>query len=211
MSLFDFGIGGLYKGAKSFMNPELGYTKAQEAQQPYYQEAQAHLQPWANQGQEAYGHLNGAMQNLLNPEQLQNQWSQNYQTSPHAQQEINRAQEYGQQAASSMGVSGSSPALQAIQQGSSNIMNADRENYLKRLTEMYFNGANLARGIYGQGSQFAQLLGQNANQQGEREGGYAFGKQRAPGQLFGALLGTAAGLAVPGAGGSMQQWATGGQ
>ena len=73
MGMFDLGIGGLYKGFKSFMNPEKGYKKGQEQLDKYYDQSQGYLQPYNQQGQEAYGNLNNAMQSLMNPTELYDQ------------------------------------------------------------------------------------------------------------------------------------------
>ena len=49
-----------------------------------------------------------------------------------------RAQEQGLSAASSMGLLGSTPALQAIQAGRSQISNADKHQYLSDLMESIY-------------------------------------------------------------------------
>lgn len=188
MGMFDFGVGGLYKGLKSFMNPEKGYKKAQEQFNKYYDQSQQYMLPYHQQGQEAYGGLNNAMQALLNPAQLQNEWASGYQTSPYAQQLQDMASQQGLNAASSMGLMGSSPALQAIQAGTSQIGNQDRQNYMDALMQKYMHGAQLAQGIYGQGAQAGNQLGQNAMTQGQNMAEMAYGQQAAPGQMFENLL-----------------------
>ncbi len=185
----------LFNMISSFFNPQKGYQKGQEQLNRYYNESQAHYQPYAQQGQEAYGGLSGAMNNLLNPAQLQGEWTKGYETSPYAQQLAGMAHQQGLESASSMGLMGSTPALNSLQQGTTNILNADRQTYLDDLMKKYMSGAQLAQGIYGTGAQAAGQMGQNAMNMGNESAGLAFGQQNAPGQLFGSLLGAGSGLA----------------
>jgi hypothetical protein len=195
MSLFNsMGAGNLFGMIKSFLNPQKGYSKGQDELNKYYNQAQGYMQPYVQQGQQAYGGLSGAMDRLLDPIGLQSEWTQSYETSPYAQDLMNRAQSQGLSAASSMGLLGSTPALQAMQAGTTQIANADRQRYLEDLMQKYITGAELAQGIYGQGAQASGIMGQNAMNMGGESANMAFGKQNAPGQLFGNLLGTAAGL-----------------
>lgn len=188
MGLFDLGIGGLYKGFNSFMHPERGYEKAQEQLDKYFAQGQNALSPYMQQGQAAYEPMFGAMQNLLNPEELYNQWAQNYSTSPYAQDLMGRAQTQGLDAASSMGLLGSTPALQAIQAGTSQIYNQDRGNYIDDMTKRYLAGAQMAQGLYGSGQNAAGQFGQNAMNMGNNSAQMAFGQQNAPGSMFNDLL-----------------------
>lgn len=192
MGMFDLGIGGLLKGFSSFMHPERGYKKAQEQYDKYYSQGQGAISPYMEQGQAAYAPLSGAMNALLNPQQLQSQWLDSYSTSPYAQDLMNQASSGGLDAASSMGLMGSSPALQAIQQGTSNIYNADRQRYMDDLMQKYMTGAQLAQGLYGSGLNAAGQYGQNAMNMGNNSAQMAFGKQNAPGQMFNDLLKTGA-------------------
>lgn len=192
MSIFDFGVGGLFKGFKSFMQPERGYKKAQEQLNQYYDQGQQYLQPYQEQGQQAYGNLNNAMQAMLNPADLYGGWAEGYEASPYAQQLQEMAQNQGLEAASSMGLMGSSPALKAIQAGTTQIGNADRLNYLRDLMGLYGQGAQLAQGIYGQGAQAGGQMSNNAMNMGQNSAQMAFGQQNAPGQMFNDLLQTGA-------------------
>lgn len=187
-------MAGLFGMISSFLNPGKAYRKATEAMQPYYDQSQQMMQPFMQQGQAAYGPLSGAMNRLLDPASLQNEWAQGYQASPYAQQMQGMANQQGLEAASSLGLMGSSPALQAIQAGTSQIGAQDRERYLDSLMQKYLAGAGLAQNIYGQGAQAAGQMGQNAMNMGNFASEMAYGQQAAPGQLFGNLLGTAAGL-----------------
>lgn len=177
------------------MHPEKGYKKAQEQLNNYYNQAQQYYQPFMQQGQAAYGDLNQAMQNLLNPTELYNDWMGSYEMSPQAQHAQERAMDSGLRTAQSMGIGGSTPALQAIQAGMNEIEAQDIQRYFDRLLMPYLQGASLAQGIYGQGGQMANLMGSNAMNMGQNSAQLAYGAQNAPGQLFGNLLGTGANLA----------------
>jgi hypothetical protein len=192
MGMFDLGIGGLFKGFSSFMHPEKGYKKAQEQLDKYYNQSQGYYQPYVNQGQEAYGDLNNAMKSLLNPTELYDQWMNSYQTSDAAKFAQERAMDQGLNAASAMGVLGSTPAIKSIQSGTNQIGAEDQLNYINQLMGMYLPGAQLAQGIYGTGANAGMAMGQNANQMGQNSAQMAFGKQNAPGQMFNDLLKTGA-------------------
>jgi len=192
----------------SFLHPGRAYEKAGNEYQKHYNEGQGYLQPYNENGQQAYGNLSGAMENLLNPQDLYNEWASGYQTSPAAQNAQGRAREQGAQAASSMGIFGSTPALQSIQAGTSQIGAEDFDRYMDNLMQKYVSGAQLAQGIYGQGGQAGNAMGQNANQMGQNSAQMAFGKQNAPGQMFNDLLKTGAYMFTGGMGGS--PWSTGG-
>lgn len=197
---------------KSFLHPERGYEKGQEQLNQYYDQSQNYLQPYQQHGEEAYGHLNGALQNLLNPQDLYDQFLQNYQQSDASKYAQERALNQGNRAASSMGILGSTPALRAIQAGTAEIGAQDEQRYLERLINQYLQGAGLAQGIYGTGAQAGSQLGQNAIGMGNSSAQLAFGRQNAPGQLFGNLLGTAIGLggsaASGGSSGGSMPWST---
>jgi len=172
----------------SFLHPERGYEKAQEDLNKYYNEAQGYQQPYNQNGQDAYGNLKGILGNLSNPQEFMNTLMQGYQTSDYAKNVMGQAQEHGLDAASSMGLMGSSPALSAIQQGTSNIGNADRQQYLQNIMNMYGQAIGLGENIYGVGANAAGQQGQNAMTQGQNSAGLTFGKTNAPGETFGKLL-----------------------
>ena len=195
MGMFDLGVPGLFKGFKSFMSPEKGYEKGQEQLDQYYNQGQNYLQPYNEQGQEQYGNLSGAIEGLLNPSSLHDRWMQDYNQSEASKIAQARAMEQGNRAASSMGIMGSTPALQAMQAGSSEIGAQDQQRYIDRMIQQYLSGAGLAQNIYGQGANAASMQGQNAMNMGGESANMAYGKANAPGQLFGQLLGTGANLA----------------
>lgn len=200
----------------SFLHPERGYEKGQEQldkywnqSQGYYNQGQGYLQPYNDYGTKAYGDINTAMQKLLNPEALQSEWIKNYEESPAAKQAEALAQEHGLNAASSLGLMGSSPALQAIQAGTSDIAMNDRQNYLDNLMQKYLAGVGIGQDIFGKGagaagqqSQNAMGMGNNAMTMGQNSAQMAYGKENAPGNLFQNLLNTGLNLGT--------SWLTGG-
>lgn len=192
MGMFDFGIGGLSKMFKSFMQPEKGYEKGQEQLNQYYNQGQNYLQPYQQQGQEQYGNVSGAINNMMNPSQLFDKWLQDYQQSDASQMAQGRAMEQGNRASQAMGVGGSTPALQAMQAGSSEIGAQDQMNYIEKMIQQYLQGANLAQGVYGQGAQAGNQMSNNAQNMGQNSAQMAYGKQNAPGQMFNDLLKTGA-------------------
>lgn len=205
MGMFDFGIGGLGKMFKSFMSPEKGYEKGQEQFDKYYGQSQQYLQPYQQQGQEAYGKLNEATNNLMDPSSLFDKWMQDYQQSDMANFNQERARQNGLNSASSMGLMGSSPALQSLQAGQNEIGAQDQMAYIEKMIQQYLQGANLAQGVYGQGAQAGNQMSQNASNMGTNSAQMAYGKQNAPGQMFNDLLKSGA-YAYAGGGGN--PWST---
>lgn len=177
----------------NFLNPGKGYEKGQEQLDKYYQQANQFLQPYNQQGQEQYGNINQYIQSLMNPEELQNKWTQGYETSPYAKQLQDMSQQQGLNAASSMGLMGSNTALNAIQQGNSQIGMQDRQKYLDDIMQKYMQGAGLSQGIYNTGAGIAGNQGQNAMNMGQNSAQMAYGKQNAGGNMFSNLIGAGIG------------------
>ena len=180
----------------SWLHPQKGYDKAQEQLNQYYNEAQGNLQPYNQNGQNAFGGINQAMQNLLNPQTLQDQWSKGYQESDLAKQNEAMASQHGLDAASSMGLMASSPAIQAIQSGTSGIVAADRQKYLDDLMQKYMAGIGIGQNVYNTGANSANALSQNAMNMGQNSAEMAYGKENSGGNMFNSLIGTGAGLAA---------------
>jgi hypothetical protein len=186
----------------SFMHPGRPYQAAQDQMQQYYQQAQGQMQPFIQQGQQAGTQLGGAMQQLLDPQALQDKWMQSYETSAQAKNMQDQAQQSGLNAASSMGLMGSSPAMQALQQGSAQIGAQDRQSYLNDLMQKYQLGTGIGQNMYGTGANMAGQSAQQTQQMGENMGAAAFGRQGAGGDMFGNLLSAAGKLGT--------SWLTGG-
>ena len=179
------GIGNMFS---SFMHPEKGYEDAEKQFRKFWEEAKGNMQPFINQGQAQYGNLMGAENALLNPETLLKKWMSGYEESPFAKQSMANARSGGLDAASSMGLMGSSSAIGNIQNSASNIMNQDRSEYLKDLMDKYIHGVDIGKSIYGTGANIASQFGQLAHGFGQDIGGAAYGSANAPGNLLGNLI-----------------------
>jgi hypothetical protein len=173
----------------SFFNPGKGYEEGQKQLENYYNQGQGYLQPYNNFGQSQQGTLQEYINNLKNPAKLQDEWVKNYKESEAAKNTENMAQQQGLDAASSMGLMGSSPALQAIQGGTANIAAQDRQNYLNDLMQKYVTGAGLSQNIYGVGANTAGQQSTNAMNMGVNSANNTINRENAGGNTFGGLLG----------------------
>lgn len=171
----------------SFLHPQRGYQHAQEQLDKYYNQGQGYLNPYNQNGQDAYGGYKGAMDKLLHPEQLQDEWSKNYKESEAAKQNEALASQHGLNAAQQMGLGSSTPALQAIQAGTTGIVAQDKQQYLDDLMKKYMSGIGIGKDIYNTGANAAGKLSENANTMGANSAGVKFGETNAPGELFGKL------------------------
>lgn len=185
----------------SFLHPERGYDAAQNQLNNYYGQAQGYQQPYAQNGQSAYGGLNTAMGRLLDPAGLQNEWAQGYEMSPQAKQAQELAKQSGLDAMSAQGVMGSTPALNAMQAGETQISLNDRQNYLNDLMNKYQAGIGLGQNIYGTGANAAGQMGRNAINMGENSAQMAYNRTNAQGSLLGNLMGGAASIGASALGG----------
>jgi len=192
MSWLD-GIGNM---VDSFMHPEKGYQKGQQQLDKYYNQGQGYLQPYNQFGQDAHGNLSEAMKRLLDPASLQAEWTNGYAESPSAKNAEAMAREHGLDAASGLGLMGSNTALNAIKGGTTQIGLDDRQNYLDNLMQKYLAGTGIAGNIFNTGAGAAGTMSNNAMNMGGNSAQMIFGKQNAPGDLFGKLLGTGIGVAT---------------
>jgi hypothetical protein len=183
---------GAGKMINSFLHPEDAYKAAQDESNKAWGEAQGYEKPFYQQGLDQYGGLNSAENNLMNPSQLQDQWADSYKTSDYAKQMLNQNQASGLDAASSMGLMGSSAAVNNIQQGAHNVVNQDRQQYMNDLMQKYMAGIGIGQNIYGIGANMGATLGNQSMQHGQDMAGLKYGEQSAPGALFGKLAGTVA-------------------
>lgn len=195
----------------SFLHPERGYKKGQQQLDNYYNQskdfynqAQGYAQPYVNQGQTAYNEIHPAMQALLDPQALQDKWASGYKESEAAKNLESMAQEHGLNAANSMGLGGSSTALNAIQAGTSQIGAQDRQTYLDNLMQKYLAGTGIGQNLYNTGASAAGQQGQNAMNMtnnamnmGQNSAQMAFGQQNAPGNMLNNVIQGAASFATP--------------
>lgn len=191
-------VGG--KQFHSFIHPEEAYEGAQDKENEAYGQAQGYLDPYNQNGRDQYGRLNEAGGKLLDPTKLQDEWSKNYQNSDYAKQMLAQNQTSGLDAASSMGLSGSSAALGNIQQGAGQIVAKDRQQYMDDLMKKYMAGIGLGQNLYGVGANAAGQQSGQAMTHGQNQAGLEYGRIAAPGKLFGQVAGTAANMVAPGSG-----------
>jgi len=176
----------------SFLHPEDAYKEAEKASNASWDEQQGYGRPYWQQGIDQYGRLNSAENDLLDPGALQNKWGASYETSPYAKRLLEMNKNSGLDAASSMGLMGSSAALGNIQTGAGDIVAKDRQNFMNDLMQKYLAGIGIGQNIYGVGANTAGNLMTGAQQHGQDVAGLRYGAAAAPGQLFGNILGTAA-------------------
>jgi hypothetical protein len=161
------------------LHPGNAYKKAGDVSNQFYNQSQNQLTPYNQMGQQAGGDLQSMLQKLMDPKAFQSELMQGYEQSPYAQQMLKQNQSSGLDAASQMGLMGSSGALNNIQQGAGNIMNQDRNQYLQNLLDMYGQGTGIAQGLYGQGASSAGQQSQNAMNQGNTMSALNFGGHQA--------------------------------
>jgi hypothetical protein len=186
-----------------FLDPGAGYKSAMKEYTKGYEEGKGYLDPYAGAGTSQLDQLLGAQGALMDPAALQSQWAQGYEMSPYAQQMQGAAQEAGLSSMGSMGLGGSSAALQNLQQTSSNIMQADRQKYMEDLMQKYMTGIDIGQDIYGKGAGAAGTLGQMGMQYGSDMGDLAYGKTAARQNMMQDLLKTGVNAAAMGATGGL--------
>lgn len=197
---------------ESFLNPSRGYDQAGKELQKGWGEAKGFEMPFLNNGLDQTNRLNSAENNLLNPGAMQNQWAKGYEMSPYAQQLQQQAKSAGLDAASSQGLLGSSASINNIQQGASNIMQKDRQQYMNDLMQKYMAGIGIGQNMYGTGANMGGMMGGQALDVGSGMGSMAFGANKASGDQFKDLLNMAmkGAMAAFGPGGSGAAAAMGG-
>lgn len=179
----------LENGFSSFFNPQNGYKAAGNQLRKYYRDAQGNLQPYNQNGLNMFQQLLQQSQALNDPVTLENKWASSYNMSPYATELQSHATQSGLDAASSMGLMGSSAALGNIQNSSGEIMQSDRQNYMNDLMNKYMQSIGIGENIYGTGANAAGMMSNNAMNMGQNMAGMAYGQQNAPGDMFGKLLG----------------------
>lgn len=177
-----------------FMHPGKPYEAAEDQIKQALAQAQSFQQPFQQAGVGQIPGLSNAISNLLDPQKLQAQWTEGYQTSPYAQQLMEQSKNQGLDAASSMGLEGSSAALNNIQTSGTNLMNADRQQYLQDLMQKYLSGIGASQNLLSTGANAGANMGNQSMQAGQDLAGLEFGKQQAGSNMLGDILGKAAGL-----------------
>ncbi len=186
-------------------NKKKGYDAARDEMARYWDEAKGYEKPYWQNGIDQSQRLNTAENRLLNPADLENEWASQYEQSPYAKNLLDENRGQGLDAASSMGLMGSSGALNNIQQGAGRITSADRQQFLNDLMRKYITGIGIGQNMYNNGAQAGNTLAQGAMHQGDEQAGLKFGSATANGQMWQNMMGTLSGgianMYMPGAGG----------
>lgn len=172
-------MGWLGNTFSSIFDPGKAYRDAGGQIKKGYEQGQGYLDPYNQAGMGQINKLTGAQDKLMDPTALQNEWAKGYEMSPYAQQLQSQAMNSGMEGAGNMGLLGSSAALNTLQQGSSNIMQKDRQNFMNDLMQKYMSGIGIGQGIFGQGAGAAGQMSQNANNYGQNMAGIKFGEGNA--------------------------------
>ncbi len=180
----------------SFLNPGKGYKDASKALEKAWNEAKELQEPYRQAGLDQLGTLTGAESALLDPSKLLADWMSTYETSPYAQKSMENATASGLDAASSMGLMGSSAAINNVQNSAGYIMDQDRDKYLNDLMQKYMTGIGIGQNIYGIGANTAGNMGQQAMSMGQGMGQAAYGQQAAPGNQLMNLISMGAMLSM---------------
>lgn len=186
-----------------FVNPASGYNAASDQMHKSWDQTQSFERPYWQNGLDQYGRLNTAENNLLDPETLQNKWAGNYSMSPYALSMQRHATNAGLDAASSMGLMGSSAAVGNIQQSAGDIMQSDRQQYMNDLMQKYMTGIGIGQNIYNTGAQMAGIMGNQSQDYGQNMGRMAYGRATAGRDMYGKMTGIAGDMALNYATGGM--------
>lgn len=143
------------------------YGDASNVMSDYYNQSRRDQMPYNQHGQQAFNPLWQQMMALMDPSKLQGEWSKNYEMSPEAKQAQDMAGQSGMNAASSMGLLGSTPALQAVQAGTAQIGLNDRNNYLDKLMQKYIAATGIGQNLYNTGASTAANMGNQAMNMGQ--------------------------------------------
>lgn len=172
----------------SWLKPGKAYGQAQDDLAGGYASSTAYSRPYLDRGVMGGDRAATAMDRLLNPGALRDEWSRGYETSGYAQDMMRDATEQGMDLANAMGLGGSNTALGALSHERSRIMNAERSRYLDDLMNKYMQGAGIARGFYDTGAGVASREADRAYQHASDQAGLTYGKNAAGGNRMNQLL-----------------------
>jgi hypothetical protein len=201
MAGFSDYVSSPFKMLNSFLNPQEGYDQAGNEIQNYWNQSKGFLQPYNDAGTNQIPKFNNAIDKLLNPAELQNEWANSYEMSPYATQLQDSATASGLDSASQQGLLGSSAALNNVQTTSGNIMRSDRSSFMKELLDKYIQGISASQNLVNTGFNAGSTLTGGALQTGQNLGAAKLGAANAPGELLGKMIGTGVGAYInrPGA------------
>ena len=161
------------------LNPGRPYKNAQKEYSKGWEEAKGYEKPYWQQGIDQADKLKEAQDRLMNPDKMYSDWASKYETSPAAKQERDEANASGMDAASSMGLLGSSSALENVQKTSNNIVQKDRDKYMNDLMQKYMAGLGIGQNMYNTGANMGGQMGNQAMNFGEGMGNLKFGEGNA--------------------------------
>jgi hypothetical protein len=188
------------------MHPGRSYDKAQAAKDAYYNSSQGTRQPYIDRGERGGKSLEDMMNKLMNPGELQDEWSKNYKTSDYAKQLQEQSQTGGLDAASAMGLGGSSAALTNIQKGSNDIVSKDRQSYMDDMMKKYMAAMGIGGNLYGTGANAAENNARGQENQGEWTANNNFNKNQSGANMMQQILAMFGGSALGGGKGGAQPW-----
>lgn len=178
------------------LNPGKGYQGAQDQLTNSYNQANSYMQPYSQFGVGAGNNLQSMLAKLMDPAALQAEWSKGYQESPEAQQAISESKTLGLDAASQMGLGGSSAAVSNIQKTGTNISNQYRQQYMNDLMNKYMQAIGIGQNMYGTGANAATNMASNTMNYGQNMAGLQYGKQNAGSDLLSKILGGATNIGM---------------
>jgi hypothetical protein len=182
-------------------HPGRAYDKAQNKMDQYYSQANQYTQPYINRGNEAGTDLMSMLQKLMNPGALQDEWSKGYDESDFAKQREGEATNAGLDAASSLGLGGSSAALHNISQDTTNIKGQDRQQYMKDMMDKFLASIGIGQNLSGTGANAASNAANNTMREGENAYNSEYNSNAAGPNMWSGILSGLSGLAGSALGG----------
>ncbi len=169
-------------------HPGRGYDKAKQDTQDAYNKANGRLDTYSQGGADANDKLNKLFEALSNPGKLTDEWGKGYKESDYAKQLGQSSIDKGLNAAGSMGLMGSSAALNNIQEEGSDIVAKDRQNYMNDMMTKYLASLGIATNQFNTGADAAGKQSQNDMTQGTTNANLDFGKYNAgPNMITGGM------------------------
>lgn len=160
-----------------FGNSGAPYEKANEAYQPYNQQARNVQNPFYRAGTSALPQFQDWLTGMKDPSAFINKLMGGYAESPMARNLQQASMRAGTNAASADGTVGSTPFAEQMQQNAGQISSMDQNNWLKNVLGINTEyGAGLDRQI-GYGQHSADALSKLFGDAGEYAGGSAYGEQ----------------------------------
>lgn len=183
------------------IHPGRSYEQAQAVKDKYFQQSQGTRQPYIDRGEKGGKALEDMLNKLTNPAALQDEWSKNYQTSDYAKQLQEQSQTSGLDAASAMGLGGSSAALTNIQKGSGDIVSKERQNYMNDLMQKYMTAMGIGSSLYGTGANMSDKNAQGQENMGDWSSTNTFNKNQSGSNMLMQILSMLGGGALGNLGG----------